>query len=289
MNRISFAPRASGRLLGSVLLAAASWAHAGSYTVPRLPDGTPDFRGIWQVHDTAYLNIEGHAGVNGAAASHSIIVDPADGKIPYKPEALAKRDANARASAALDPAAKCYEAGVPRATYLATPLQFVQGSMYTAIVYQDNHAYRIIYPASRPHFDGVDWWMGDSRGHWEGDTLVIDVTTLNDAAWFDAAGNHHSDQMHVFERYTRTGRKTLQYEATMDDPATFTRPWTIRETLYLDTRAGARLLEDECLEDENGVHGHISPENPANLLRNNYRRWDLIQQLPANGAAGSRP
>ncbi|MGC4029787.1 MAG: hypothetical protein QM696_13055 [Steroidobacteraceae bacterium] len=255
---------------------------ASAYSPGKLYDGkTPDLRGIWQARGTAYVNIEGHKGGKGVAPSRSIIVDPADGKIPYKPEALAKRDENFRNRNEADPSLRCSQAGVPRITYLPTPFQIVQSPGYTAFVYQDNHSYRIIYPSTKPHLTGVDWWMGDSRGHWEGDTLVVDVTTQNDLTWLDASGNPHSSDIHVVERYTPTGPDTMTYEARIEDPNTYTRPWTLRTTLYRNTAKGARIIEDECLEDIHGVFRHISPTDPANLLRNNYRRW----LLPADGAA----
>jgi hypothetical protein len=280
--RAAMASALRASALGAWLLLGSASAQAGPYQVPTLSDGTtPDFRGLWQVRDSAYLNIEGHPALPGVAASHSIIIDPADGKIPYRSDAIAQRERNLKDLANLDPASRCYQAGVPRATYLPSPLQIVQSTAYSAIVYQDNHAFRVIYPTSRPHLDGVDWWMGDSRGHWDGGSWVIDVTTLNDLAWFDAAGNHHSNEMHVVERYTRTSPTTLQYEARIEDPKTFTQPWTLRETLYAVTGAHARIAEDECLEDSEGVHRHISPTDVHNLLRNNYRRWSMIDQLPA--------
>jgi hypothetical protein len=270
----------------ALLLAATSLAHAAGYSVPTLIDGTtPDLRGIWQARGTAYVNIEGHRGGAGVAAARSSIVDPADGRIPYKSAALAKRDENQRDRAQRDPAHLCYQAGVPRAVLLPRPFQIVQSPGNLAIVYEDSHAYRIVYPDSRPHYTGVDWWMGDSRGHWEGNVLVVDVTTQNDYTWLDAAGNHHTNNIHVVERYTRTAPDRMSYEATIDDSAVYTRAWTLRTTLYRDTRPGARIREDECIEDEFGVRRRISPADPHNLLINDYRRW----QQPAAAAAAVAP
>ena len=153
--------------LFAMLTAAAAAQTAGrpaSFSPNRLWDGkTPDFRGIWQVRDTAFANIEGHPAEKGIAASKSIVIDPADGKIPYNPDALAKRQQNSRARATADPSLKCYQAGVPRATYLPTPLQILQSPGNFAIVYQENHAFRVFQPEGRPHFDNTDWWMGDTR------------------------------------------------------------------------------------------------------------------------------
>ena len=142
-----------------------------------------------------------------------------------------------------------------------------------------------------PHTEGIDWWMGDTRGHWDGATLVVDGTTYNHLAWLDAAGNHHSDDMHVIERYTRTGPDTISYEARIDDPKIYTAPWTLRETLYRDARPGARIVEDECLDDHSGVRHHIAPTDPRALQHNRYTRWSIAQKLGllSSGADTSTP
>ena len=220
--------------------------------------------------------------MNGVAASKSIIVDPADGKIPYKPEALKQRDENFKNRATADPDVNCDQPGVPRATYLNSPMEILQSPGNFAIVYQEAHSYQIAYPNSRPHFEGIDWWMGDSRGHWEGKTYVIDVTDLTSLAWLDEAGNFGSDKMHIVSRYTMTGPNTIRYEALIDDPDTYTRPWTMRVTLER-AKPGTRIIEDECLDDEDGVWHKISPYAPQALLHNEYRRWDkLAPTVPAS-------
>jgi len=250
-------------------------ARQTAFSPARLWDGqTPDFRGIWQVHDTAYVNIEGHPAGKGMAASKSIIVEPSDGKIPYKPEALRQRQENYRTQATADPSLKCYQAGVPRATYLPTPLQILQSPGNFAIVYQENHAFRVFHPDTRPHFDSTDWWMGDTRYRWEGDTLVADVVAQTDQAWLDQAGNFHSTEVHIVERYRLIGPDALQYEARMEDPVVYSMPWTLRTVLYRVKQPGARITEDECLDDANGVRHHISPSDPRNLLKSDYSRWN---------------
>lgn len=155
------------------LVSTAAWAQQ-AFTPARLYDGrTPDFRGIWQTRSTAYVNIEGHPAVKGIPAATSIVVDPPDGKIPYQPWALSKRDENFRSRLTADPSSRCAQAGVPRATYLPSPLQIVQSPGNFAIVYQDVHTYRIVYLDDRPFYERIDWWMGDSHGKWEGDSLVF--------------------------------------------------------------------------------------------------------------------
>lgn len=270
-----FCAAVAASTIGIHALASSAQVTAGkaAFVPGRLHDGrTPDFRGIWQARGTAYVNIEGHAGANGLAPAKSLIVDPADGKIPYKPDALARRQENYRTRATADPSVKCFQAGVPRATYLATPLQILQSPGNFAIVYQENHAFRVFHPDSRPHFDAADWWMGDTRYRWEGDTLVADVASMTDHVWLDQAGNHHSTEVHVIERYRLTSRDTLEYEARLEDAVVYTRPWTLRTVLSRVTQPGARIIEDECLEDAAGVRRHISPSDPRNLLKSNYSR-----------------
>ncbi len=250
-----------------------------AFSPARLWDGkTPDFRGIWQVRDTAYVNIEGHPAGNGIPAGKSIIVEPSGGKIPYKPEALRQRQENFRTQATTDPSLKCYQASVPRATYLPTPLQILQSPGNFAIVYQENHAFRVFQPDTRPHFDSTDWWMGDTRYRWEGDTLVADVAAITDQAWLDHAGNFHSTEIHIVERYRLIGPDALQYEARIEDPVVYSMPWTLRTVLYRVKQPGARIIEDECLEDVNGVRHHISPSDPRNLLKSDYSRWTKSAQ-----------
>jgi hypothetical protein len=266
--------------LAGVLISPApeSWAQTGTrapaFVPSRLGDGkTPDFRGIWQTRDTAYVNIEGHTGGKGIAASKGIVVDPPGGKIPYTASARTRQRQNFRNRDTSDPSVKCFQAGVPRATYLATPLQILQSPGNFAIVYQENHAFRVFHPDTRPHFDATDWWMGDTRYRWEGDTLVADVAAMTDQAWLDQSGNFHTTDFHVVERYRLTGPDTLEYEARIEDPGVYTRPWTLRTVLHRLKEPGVRIIEDECLEDANGVRRHISPSDPRSRLKADYSRW----------------
>jgi hypothetical protein len=244
---------------------------ADSYSPPRLSDGTPDFRGIWLAQSTAYVNIEGHPAENGVRAAKSIVIDPLDGKIPYLADALKQRAKNHDDRTSLDPALNCFQAGVPRATYLPTPFQIFQSAGNLAIVYTDNHAYRIVLPSTIPHDDGIDFFMGDSRGHWEGATLVIDVTDLGDQTWLDGAGNFHSDQLHVVERYTLLAHDTMRYQATIDDPMVYSKRWTIRLLLRREKGPGARIVEDECIDGADGVWHHVSPFDPRAALHHDYK------------------
>ena len=217
-------------------------------------EGHPNLNGIWQAVNEANWNLEAHAaeaspvvamGALGAAPAGLGVVT--DGKIPYKPEALKQREQNYAKRMELDPEVKCYLPGVPRATYMPYPFQIVQSGNFIFIGYEYANATRTIY-MNNPGEAPVDSWMGQSVGHWEGRTLVVDVTSLNDQTWFDRAGNFHSDKLHVVERYTPSGRDVIQYEATIEDPNTFLRPWKISMPLYRRLDKKMQLLEFKCVE-----------------------------------------
>jgi hypothetical protein len=228
---------------------------------PRAGGGQPDLQGIWQVHNRAWGDLEDHEARPGKVAGKEQPFPttwgvPAGigvvegGTIPYKPEALAQKKQNFANRMTLDPLAKCNMPGLPRATYLPLAFQIFQTPKYIAFVYEYSHTYRIVYTDGSKHIDGIEFWMGDSRGRWQGNTLVVDVTNFNDQTWLDAAGNFHSEAMHLVEHYTRSGPNTLQYEATIEDPKVFTRPWKIRMPIYRQTPQdyGDRLLEYECAD-----------------------------------------
>lgn len=231
-----------------------------SYTPPRTADGHPALQGVWRAWTTASADLEDHRARLGAPAGRTVIVDPADGKIPYTPAALAKKKENFENSRTIDPIknadplAKCFMPGVPRVTYLGFPLQIFQTAKQVEIFYEWTHVWRAIYTDGTPHPPGgKEQWMGDSRGRYEGNTLVVDVADQNPRTWFDMAGNFHSNQVHVVERYTPLDADTLQFEATVDDPKVFTRQWTIRLPLHRQKEVG--ILDYECYEllEEAGV------------------------------------
>ncbi len=244
--------RAIAILILTTVCASAAWSQ---YKAPRTRDGHPDLQGIWEVaaDSTAAANLEAHSASLGIRAGESYIVDPPDGKIPYKPEALAQRDANFKDRATADPLNRCYLPGVPRVMYLPFPMQIFQAGQYVFLASEFAHTTRMIYLNGKPHYEDAEFWMGDSRGHWDGDTLVVDAGDFNAQTWLDRSGNFHSEQLHIVERWTRTAPDTLTYEATLEDPQVYTQPWTIRVPLYLSRDPNAQLLEYEChvyLEDE---------------------------------------
>src|SRR5713101_5816528 len=229
-------------------------AQGTAYRAPRTADGKPNLNGIWQALNTADWDLQGHAAAQGpvfslgAAFSRPPGLGVVDGEeIPYLPAALAKKKENQANWAKLDPEVKCYLPGVPRATYMPYPFQIVQSSKTIMMSYEYAGAVRVINmeaPTKAP----ADSWMGWSNGHWEGETLVVDVTSQNEDTWFDHAGNFHSDALHVVERYTPRSADTLNYEATIEDSKVFSRPWKISMPLYRRVEKNARLLEYKCPE-----------------------------------------
>jgi hypothetical protein len=179
------------------------------------------------------------------------------GELPYLPEAAAKKKENFANRLALDPEVKCYLPGVPRATYMPYPFQVVQSRDHILISYEYAAATRDINMTNHKKAP-IDSWMGWSNGAWEGDTLVVDVTGLNDQTWFDRAGDFHSDALHVVERYTPFSPNTLRYEATIEDPKVFSRPWKMSMLLYRIQEPNAQLLEFRCVEFvEELMYGHL--------------------------------
>ena len=211
--------------------------------VRRTAEGTPDLSGIWQVMNTAAWDIQDHPAQKGVPAGQGVVEG---NELPYLPAAAAKKKANYDNRATADPETKCYLPGVPRITYMPYPFQITQSQKQVTILYEYVHAVRNIFLGT-PHIKGpIDWWMGDSRGRWEGNTLVVDVLEFNDETWFDRAGNFHSDALHVVERYTPVGPDLINYEATIEDPKVFSKPWKMSMLLYRHKEKNAQILEYEC-------------------------------------------
>jgi hypothetical protein len=190
------------------------------YSPARGADGKPDLNGIWQALNEANYDLEGHMarpamavqpGPHGPVPAAAVLplgavgaVPPGvgvveNGEIPYKPAALATKKRNQEDWLNRDPEIKCYLPGVPRATYMPYPFQILQSGSAMTFVYEYAGAVRNIY-LTDPGPALADSWMGQSVGHWEGGTLVVNVTDMNDSTWFDRAGNFHSDKLHVVER-----------------------------------------------------------------------------------------
>ena len=194
--------------------------------------------------NTAEWDIQDHQARPDAPAGLGVVEGD---QIPYQPWAAAKKKENFEKRATEDPLAKCYLPGVPRITYTPLPFQIFQTPKQVTIFYQYAHAVRHIFANGSKHPDGhIDWWLGDSRAQWQGDTLVVDVTDFNDLTWFDRAGNFHSDELHVVERYTPADADHINYEVSIEDPKVFTRPWKMSMILYRHKEKNFQLLEHEC-------------------------------------------
>jgi hypothetical protein len=221
----------------------------------RTVDGHPDLSGIWQTMSNANWDLEDHpaqAGPNyqlgavGAIPSGQGVVE--GGEIPYKPEALKQKQENFKNRWKADPEIKCYMAGIPRANYMPYPFQIVETPQSILMAYEYASANRVINMEKKPLEASVDTWMGTANGHWEGETLVVDNTGFNDESWFDRAGDFHSDQLHVIERFKLIDADHMNYEASIEDPQTFTRPWKINLVLYRHIEKTAQLTEFKCVE-----------------------------------------
>ena len=260
------------------LAALTAGGQAPSAQIPRTRDGRPDLNGIWQALNTANYDLQAHTaraamalrpgpvtavpaapvlalGAVGAVPAGLGVVE--GDEIPYQPWAAAKKKENQENWLTLDPEIKCYLPGVPRATYMPFPFQIFQSQSAMFFAYEYAGAVRNVY-LKDPGPPPLDSWMGQSVGRWDGDTFVVDVTGFNDQSWFDRSGNFHSEALHVVERYTLTGRDHIQYEATIEDPKVFTRPWKISMPLYRHVNRNARLQQFKCVEFvEELMYGHL--------------------------------
>src|SRR6202790_2252648 len=242
------------------------------YKAPHTADGKPDVNGIWQAFVTADIDVQDHdaqsgprpeiMGAYGAWPGGQGIVE--GGEIPYKPEALAQKKANAEKRMVVnitsddrrhdtgDAELKCYRPGLPRANYLPFPFQIIQSTDNIMMVYEFEHTLRTIFMKENdkeaPKDPPADSWMGWSHGRFEGDSLVIDTTGFVPYTWFDRAGDFHSDVLHVVERYTLVSPYHIMYEATIEDPNVYTRPWKVSFPLYRRMEKNVQLVDFDCVE-----------------------------------------
>jgi len=247
---LTFATGGEGVRAQSRATPAQSRPATSSTGFPRTPDGKPNLTGVWQAVNAAAWDIQDHSGSTDVPAGTGVVEG---NEIPYLPAAAARKKQNYDNRDKLDPEAKCYLPGVPRATYMPYPFQIVQAAQHVAIGYEYAHAARRVYLDASKHPEARDLWMGDSRGCWEGDTLVVDVSNFNGKTWFDRAGNFASETLHVVERYTPMSPNHLLYEATIEDPKVFSRPWKMSMPLYRRMESRPRILEYSCvayLEEE---------------------------------------
>jgi len=248
-----------------------------SWQPARLADGQPDVQGDWDPEVTGTFDLTDPRAGGGRLeeiqreqkgiariAKPSRVVDPPDGKIPYLPAAAARQRVLADhadtpvAPEHIDPQARCLAGGVPREMF-HSQVRILQSAGQVVILNSQNHMFRVIPLDGRPHVGPhTKLWMGDSRGHWEGTTLVVDVTNQNAKGRLDMVGNFFSDNAHVVERFAFVDTNTLNYRATIEDPAVYTRPWTIASKFVRGKRGqGEEYWEDACHEGERSADAMI--------------------------------
>ena len=254
-------------VLRSVIVLALAASTATAQTLPRTVDGKPDLQGIWQVQNRAADDLENLA------------------SIPYQPWALEQQRANFASRAAADPLGRCYLPGVPRIMYMEFPFHIFQTSEHVAITFEWSQVYRLIHSGGEPQlYPGIESWMGHSRGRWEDDVFVVEVTDHNDKTWLDAAGNFHSEELRLIERYRMVDASTIDYEITFEDPKVFTRPWTIRMPLRRRDDLD-QIFEYPCQAVTEEASGAFEPD---------LRTWYPAAVPPGNapfdaGAGGDLP
>ena len=286
---------------GWLLVGAGAWQEQ-QYVAPRSPysDGTPDLNGIYQAINTANWNLEHHAMAPGAFWQLGALMGVPPGlsvvegdTIPYQPWAAKRKEFNYRNRLITDvykpevgdPELKCYLPGVPRANYMPYPFQIVQTNRYILMSYTFANANRIIH-MDKHRESSVDTWMGWSNGHWEGDALVVEVTGFNDPVWLDRAGNFASGDVKIVERFTRTGPNLLHYEATLEDPRVYTRPWTISMPIYQVVDPNAQIIEYRCIElTEEALYGHLTKEPLSPIPPEITPSKGPMPQFPAESSA----
>jgi hypothetical protein len=224
-------------------------AKAAAFNPPRNPDGTPNMNGAWNPFTAnGSQNIEDFAGSQFLGPQVTLIVDPPDGKVPYLPQWANQRQDNW--DHYIDPLGSCYITGVPRQTFAPRGIAIIQAPKVFAMAGEFAHQYRVIPTDNSPHIgDSIRLLMGDSRGHWEGNTLVVDTTNLTDSTWLSISGHFHSDALHVTERFTLVDANTILYETTLTDPKVFRQPWTMAMPI-IRFEQGHEVLEEPCFETD---------------------------------------
>jgi len=272
----------------------------------RTPNGQPNFNGVWQALNEAHWDLQSHearAGMVtqkgvydyeyarvpaapvvalGAAAGvpGSLGVVQGDGQIPYRPEAAAIKKENSENWIDRDPELKCYLPGVPRAMYMPYPFSIVQGTDKIHMTYAFSNAGRVIH-MTKVAGPPDDTYMGHSVGHWEKNTLVVDVTNFNGKNWFDRAGNFHSEALHLVERYSPISADAIRYEVTIEDPNVFTRPWTIAMPLYRRLEPNATVLDYPCMEfSEEFMYGHLRKQQLVKRWEGETIIVDITRKIP---------
>jgi hypothetical protein len=296
--------------LFSLITQTAAPVSAAGQDVPARVAGKPDFNGIWEANNTANWDLQTHearpmVGQPGVAPNSVVLAAPVvalgsigwvpgglgvvEGEeIPYQPWAAQRKKENQEHWLDRDPEIKCFQPGVPRAMYMPHPFQIIQSATKVQMVFEFANAQRTIHLNKMDAYPNV-LYMGYSVGHWEGDTLVVDVSDFTDATWFDRSGNFHSDALHVTERYTPMGRDVIRYEATIQDPQVFTRPWKISMPIYRRLEQNAQLTDFRCVEMvEETIYGHLRKDQLVKHWEGNTMNIDITRKIPPGEAVYER-
>jgi len=257
---------------------------AKDFDPPRTADGVPDMNGIWRRRAQGHESIQAHPRTLDDGGGPSLIVDPADGISPFQPWAEAQRRYNRPAYVHHN--AICRMDGVPLTMYMTGTLQFMQNADHFLVQGEEAHAFRMIPVDGRSHIgEDIRLWNGDSVGHWEGNTLVIDTTNQNARAWLDQRGRFFTDEAHVVERFTLIDADTIHYQATLDDPNVYTRSFTMAIAFRRSTNAGYELLEEACYENNElarqqfiNVGYKIYPGITGDEARRLKAAWELEEE-----------
>jgi hypothetical protein len=307
MITVAIAAAAFGAIVASSITQTLGQAGA---TRPARVEGKPSFSGIWQTNNEANWDLQAHAALPAAVTQAGVYpydyarvpaapvlalgaagvvpgslgVVQGDGEIPYRPEALAIKKENAAHWIDRDPELKCYLPGIPRAMYMPYPFQITQSTNKVHIAYEFSNSARTI------HLDKVapppdDTWMGHSVGHWDGDTLVVDVTNFNDRAWLSRSGDFHSDALHLTERFSLASPDIIQYDVTIEDPKVFTRPWRIAMPIYRRVEPNMQLLELRCNEfAEEFMYGNLRKQPLVTHWEGETMAVDITRKVPPGDA-----
>jgi hypothetical protein len=242
--------------------------HIAGGPVQHLADGHPDMQGFWNAANNggAVFEVQNHPKGRPPffGPGKGAIVDPEDGFIPYTSAAAAKALNTFEHNLADEPELHCYESGVPKQMYVQFGFQIFQPANYVVLTWEFMHAYRIIPTDGRAHIPAnIKLFQGDSVAHWEGDTLVVDTTNLDDRTWYDTVGNFHSDAEHVVERFTPADTNTIKYEAVVDDSKVLTKPFKIAMELYKTNDPKYEQMEFGCVEGNQDVKHYTKDKGGA--------------------------
>lgn len=301
--------RAAGWTISLTIAAVAAVVVAQTAPAVRTA-GKPDLSGIWQANTTAYWDLLTHetrpmVGQPGLTANSVVLAAPVvalgsigwvpaglgiveGNEIPYLPWAAARQKENLEHWLDRDPEIKCFQPGIPRALYMPHPFQIIQSNTKVMMVFEFANTQRTINLNKMDEYP-TNSIMGYSVGKWEGDTLVVDATDFTDKTWFDRSGNFHSDALHLVERYTPQGHDVIRYEATIEDPQVFSRPWKISMPLYRRLEPNAQLMEFRCVEGvEETMYGHLRKNQLVKTWSGDTMTVDITRKIPAGEAVYDR-